>query len=80
MATMTIYLDDETLARVEKAARRENLSLSRWAREHLSEAATERPAWPEDYFNLFGALDDDTFEAPPELAPADDAPRLDLDG
>lgn len=39
MATLTIQLDDETLRKVERAAKQEQVSVDRWAREHLAEAA-----------------------------------------
>jgi len=73
MAQLTIYLDEESGRLIEKAARRESVSLSRWAREKLLHAAGA-PAWPENYAELLGSIDDTTFVPPPESAP--DAPPV----
>jgi len=69
MATLTIYLDEETLDRVESAARSEGSSVSGWARRHLDAACRAGSEWPADFFDLFGsAADDPSFEAPEEIA------------
>ena len=41
MAQLTIYLDADTQKKVEAAARRDSVSLSRWARDHLARAADQ---------------------------------------
>jgi hypothetical protein len=76
MSQLTIYLDEESLSRVKTAAERERLSVSKWARQKLTEAANR--AWPEDYFELFGALRDTEFERPDQGAFDDDAARKEL--
>ncbi len=65
MAQLTIYLDQETQRMVEIAARRESVSLSRWAREHLAKAAqtAEVSAW--DHLAAFSETADESF-APPD--------------
>ena len=50
MASLTIYLDEETLSAVERAAKKEGCSISSWARHHLYEAAKLKSGWPEGYF------------------------------
>lgn len=67
MATLTIYLDDETLDSVTAAAKREHKSVSGWAREHLKEAAKPAKGWPEGYSSLFGSISDSSFEEPSEV-------------
>ncbi|MEO8614000.1 MAG: hypothetical protein ABI600_02580 [Luteolibacter sp.] len=64
MSQLTIYLDPETQRKVEMAARRESLSLSRWAREHLAKAAetAEASAW--DHMAAFAGTTDEPFEIP----------------
>lgn len=79
MPQLTIYLDKEAEKRISRAARRESMSLSRWAREKLVLAAGA-PAWPKGYEQLLGKLDDPTFTTPPEAegildTPADFSPR-----
>ena len=76
MPQLTIYLDEQTLRGVERAAKAGKLSVSRWVREQLTESL-ER-SWPDDYFSLFGRLASDDLERPHELDFADDAPREEL--
>ncbi len=65
MSQLTIYLDEKSGKLIEKAARREKVSLSRWAREKLLLAAGA-PEWPENYGDLLGCIGDTSFVAPPE--------------
>lgn len=62
MARLTIYLDETTLRRIERAARAERLSVSRWVRNKIT--GTMRGAWTEHYFELFGSLRDMALERP----------------
>lgn len=64
MAQLTIYLDAETQRKVEIAARREAVSLSSWAREHLTKAAESETASAWDHLAAFAGTLDDTFEIP----------------
>jgi len=73
MASLTIYLDKDTLMAVEKAARREAKSVSRWAREHLAEASLEKAGWPDGYFEAIAAFGGTGIEIPSEVeVPLDD--------
>jgi hypothetical protein len=65
MSQLTIYLDPETQRKVEIAARRESVSLSRWAREHLAKAADAESASAWDHLSTFSGTIDETFEVPP---------------
>ncbi len=47
---------------VKNSAKREHVSVSLWARRRLSEAV--RHTWPQDYFELFGALRDSDLTRP----------------
>ena len=75
MAQLTIYLDEDTHRKVEAAAKREAISLSRWAREHLARAA-EQPggsAW--DHLSAFAGTAGEDFQLPErqkDLRPAPD--------
>ncbi|MGD2114304.1 MAG: CopG family transcriptional regulator [Acidobacteriota bacterium] len=56
MAQVTIYLDDETEARMKRAADEAGVSRSRWVAEVIREkTATE---WPESVRRLAGAWED----------------------
>ncbi len=70
MSQLTIYLDDVSMREVKRSARREHVSVSKWARQRLCEAV--RHTWPPDYFKLFGALDAADLSRPPQAdLPAD---------
>jgi len=64
MPQLTIYLDLETQRQVELAARREAVSLSRWARKHLAMAATAETASAWEHLAGFAGTVDETFTPP----------------
>jgi hypothetical protein len=65
MAQLTIYIDDETLARVERSARKEKGSVSAWVKKRLTGSLSND--WPAGYFNVFGSLKEDgSFVRPPQ--------------
>ena len=64
MPQLTIYLDPATQRQVELAARREAISLSRWARKHLAMAAAAETASAWDHLAGFAGTADDTFVPP----------------
>lgn len=76
MSQLTIYLDEASMKDVKKSAKRENISVSLWARRRLSEAI--RHTWPRDYFELFGALRDSDLTRPPQGDLTADSPRKSL--
>ncbi|AEJ18728.1 hypothetical protein [Gracilinema caldarium] len=65
MPQLSIYIDEPTLEKVEKAAKRHNTSISKWVVEQLK--ASIDPVYPASYENLFGSIDDSTFTEPNEL-------------
>ena len=65
MAQLTIYLDESTLKKIEKAAREEKSSISKWAKKRLAYSLESK--WPEGYFKVFGCLSDEEFERPAQL-------------
>jgi len=67
MPHLNIYVDEPSAKVIARAAKRESLSLSRWARGKLL-AAAGAPEWPTDYREVLGSIDDDTFVAPTESA------------
>jgi hypothetical protein len=67
MPHLNIYVDEPAGRLIAKAAKRDSLSLSRWAREKLL-AAAGGPEWPAGYRELLGSIDDDSFVFPEEDA------------
>lgn len=64
MPQLNIYLDRKTERAVKSAAKRNDLSLSKWAREVLMRAAADGRTWPDGYGDLLGSVSDDSFRAP----------------
>ena len=60
MAQISIYIDENTLQQIEKAAEKEHESISTWVKKRL--IFSLKTAWPKDYFDLFGMLSDDSFQ------------------
>ena len=67
MPHLNIYVDESAGKLIAKAAKRDSLSLSRWARGKLL-AAAGAPEWPADYSAVLGSIDDENFVAPAESA------------
>lgn len=59
MPQLSLYIDEETLKKIEIAAKIEHLSLSKWVVSKLR--ITLEHSWPDDYELLFGAITDDSF-------------------
>jgi hypothetical protein len=73
MAQLSLYLDKHTLAKLEKAARREKLSLSKWVRRLITGRVSDE--WPEGYSRLFGSVRDRTFVRHAQPSLENDAKR-----
>jgi len=76
MPKLSIYVDETTRRRVERAARRECLSASKWVRSKLVRALENN--WPKGYFDLFGRLAGERFERPKQGKSTNDTPRKSL--
>ncbi len=73
MSQLTIYLDDESLRKIEAAAAMEKSSLSKWVKARLMQSLED--LWPEIHSSLYGCLSGQDL---PNLTPLDfsqDAPR-----
>ena len=60
MPQLSLYIDEQTLRKIEIAAKLENLSISKYVVQVLNQ--TINSSWPESYHQLFGSIRDDTFE------------------
>ncbi|MBI4397888.1 MAG: toxin-antitoxin system, antitoxin component [Candidatus Omnitrophica bacterium] len=65
MAQLTLYVDEEMIHKIETAAKREHLSISKWVKQRLD--LTLHHHWPKHYFDLFGALAHETLERPGQI-------------
>ena len=76
MAQISIYIDEQTLKQIELAAEKEHDSISKWVKKRL--VLSLKTAWPTDYFDLWGILNDDTFTRPPQIKSSRDRKRQEL--
>ena len=65
MPQISLYIYESTLKKVEILAKNEHKSLSKWVRLKIKNAIDK--TWPENYFNLFGSVEDKQFKRPKEL-------------
>lgn len=65
MPQLSLYIDEKTLKNVEKAAKTEHVSISKWVCSKLKKTFNED--WPENYFELFGSIEDDSFPKPKQI-------------
>ena len=65
MAQLSLYLDDCALAALKEGARREGISMSRYAADSIVERG--RFGWPAGFFDVYGSVSDDTFAAPQDV-------------
>jgi hypothetical protein len=77
MAQLTLYIDDNTRSRIERAAKEANVSVSRWVKDRLVKALDSE--WPAAYSELFGSLSEDDIRRPTALPETHDHPREALD-
>lgn len=73
MPQISLYIDSPTLAKVEKAAKMEHLSISKWVKQKILGGLHR--AWPENYFKLYGSLKDPSFKRHPGPDFESDIPR-----
>jgi hypothetical protein len=73
MPQISLYIDENTLKKVEKRAKQDNTSVSKWVGNSIKKSIIDE--YPEDFSELFGALKDIPFERPPQGLFADDSPR-----
>ncbi|MFB3893117.1 MAG: toxin-antitoxin system, antitoxin component [Phycisphaerae bacterium] len=65
MGHVNLYMDDESIKLLEKAAKREGTSVSKWVQKQIAPAL--RGGWPEGYWQrVWGSLKDVEIERPPQ--------------
>ncbi len=60
MPQISLYIDKDTLTKIEKAAAKERISISKWVGNNLKK--TIKGNYPPGYFDLFGSITDESFE------------------
>ncbi len=70
MPQISLYIDESTLKKIESAALRQHVSISKWVTEQIR--ARVEPIYPPHFEELFGSISDETFMRPEE-------PSFDLD-
>ncbi len=73
MPQVSLYIDKETLVKIERLARKNHVSISRWVGSNLKRIIKDD--YPDDFFNLFGALTDASFIRPEQSAYSADVAR-----
>ncbi len=76
MPQISLYIDKTTLSKIEKAAEREHISISKWVGKNLQHTLENQ--YPKDYFKLFGSIEDDSFVAEKKESYNDDCKREEL--
>lgn len=62
---ISVYIDEKTLQKVEIAAQRQGVSISRWVIEQIK--AKVDSVYPANFADLFGSIRDETFREPLEI-------------
>lgn len=76
MGQLSVYIDDETLKKIEEAAKSQNVSVSKWITSRIRNSFNTN--WDDNFFNLYGSITDDSFKIPDELSFNHDAKRESL--
>lgn len=66
MPQISLYIDETTLKKVENAAQRQHVSISKWVAEQIRTRI--EPIYPENYELLFGSISDETFTRPDSVS------------
>ncbi len=65
MPQISLYVDQETLEKIERNAGEQHTSISKWVGEIIKRYLTD--TYPEGFFDLFGSAKDDTMVRPPQI-------------
>ncbi|MFW6138077.1 MAG: toxin-antitoxin system, antitoxin component [Spirochaetota bacterium] len=76
MPQLSLYIDEQTLKKIEIAAKLEKLSISKYVVKKLNESINK--SWPQNFQSLYGSIQDETFNIPEEIDHAIDSQREEL--
>ena len=73
MPQISLYIDETTLRKVENAALKQHVSISKWVAEQIRSRV--EPIYPVDFESLFGSISDKSFVRPVEVSIKKDSKR-----
>jgi len=73
MPQLSLYIDENTLKKIELGAKIENLSISKYVVKKLNESLHD--SWPDHYDRLFGSISDESFKPIEPMDYKHDIPR-----
>lgn len=73
MPQVSLYVDRETLTKIEAAAAKEKISISRWVAEQIREKL--EPSYPAGFEDLYGSVRDEDLTRQDLPDPSLDSPR-----
>jgi hypothetical protein len=76
MPQLSIYLDEETAALLDRAVSISGTSVSKWVGRQIRESL--KTQWPDGYFHLFGSVTDPSFTEPEEPYQVNSTPRAEF--
>lgn len=76
MPQLSLYIDEDTLQKIETGAKMNKTSVSKFVSAALKEHFAK--SWPEGYKNIFGSITDDSFAEPASIDFSFDAERENL--
>jgi hypothetical protein len=65
MPQISLNIDQIIFEKIERIAKRKQTSVSDWVEDNIKK--TLKNDYPDDFFELFGAIEDDTFIEPIEI-------------
>ncbi|MBF0410327.1 MAG: toxin-antitoxin system, antitoxin component [Candidatus Riflebacteria bacterium] len=74
MPQVSLYIDKDTLVKIEQLAHKSHTSISKWVGNNLKRLIKDD--YPDDYFELFGAIRDSSFTRPENLSFDADIKRM----
>ena len=76
MSQLSLYLDEDTLKRIEAGAKLNEVSVSRFVSSVMKEYFAK--SWPEGFQDLFGSITDESFVRPDSSDWSEDGTRESL--
>ena len=73
MPQISLYVDHGTLNKIEKMAKKNHTSISKWVGTRIRKILNDE--YPADFFTLFGSIQDASFKKPETMKFSDDAKR-----
>jgi len=62
MAQLTIYMDESTMKKIERSARREKCSISKWVKNKIEGSFEEK--WPKYFLEVLGSIQEHDLKRP----------------